>query len=35
MIKQLASIKMDVKQIAKVANMTEEEVKKIVNEKNK
>jgi len=35
MIKQLFSIKMDVKQIAKVANMTEEEVRQIVNEKNK
>jgi predicted transposase/invertase (TIGR01784 family) len=35
MIKQLASIKMDVKQIAMVANMTEEEVRQIVNEKNK
>ena len=35
MIKQLFSIKMDVKQIAKVANMTEEEVKRIINEKNK
>ena len=32
MIKQLASIKMDVEQIAKVANMTEEEVKKILDE---
>ena len=32
MIKQLASIKMDVEQIAKVANMTEEEVKKILDQ---
>ena len=35
MIKQLFSIKMDVKQIAMVANMTEEEVRQIVNERNK
>ena len=35
MIKQLVSMKMDVKQIAMVANMSEEEVKKIINEKNK
>ena len=33
MIKQLASMKIEIKQIAKVANMTEEEVKKILNEK--
>ena len=34
MIKQLASMKIEIKQIAKAANMTEEEVKKILNEKN-
>ena len=31
MIKQLASMKIEIKQIAKAANMTEEEVKKILN----
>ena len=34
MIKQLASMKIEIKQIAKAANMTEEEVKKILDEKN-
>ena len=34
MIKQLASMKIETKQIAKAANMTEEEVKKILDEKN-
>ena len=34
MINQLASMKMDVKQIAMAANMTEDEVRKIIN-KNK
>jgi hypothetical protein len=32
MIKQLASMKIETKQIAKAANMTEEEVKQILNE---
>ena len=34
MIKQLASMKIEIKQIAKAANMTEDEVKKILKEKN-